>query len=631
MISDFGLSKVEEVFTETTVLPVKSQEQEAYKAPGDIKRELSFTPRQIPGAFQPPEVYSAETIKVSTRRDVWSFGCILAMVLAFALNGPAGVEEQTRKRALGTDDYFYDQSRITQPSRSSQELTMAPKNPTNAQLKPSFLTWLQDAPTKVSKRDRATHNNWIEASTSLIKALLTVDVLQRPEIKRATCDLGNIIRLTDQLAIDRLWDVAKEIELVSNTPIFEQASSDDASSAFFESHGSPPSSISAISLTGSRTESYMHSSAKSIGPRASLRLRRGDPSTQYLKIHSMADCQGTALDSTGNVAATWSKSQIDVHVLALDDDGLQWRDKTVFKGDGLRSGVGSSTTLILNQTSTCVTVLLAGQFVAVLSVDSNEYAVQLYQRGFSSAKCLVGRKITLREPPYFPRLSPRGMIALAFNDRFELHTDSGLSTRVGLNDKNLLELSFSEDGTYLCLWEQDTGFGGQQYWTIYKFIEQGTRTNMVVQDRTISCPVEPYSAQRATNAPVLIALHYPYFIASDKQQRVYLVDGQRAHLLCYTSHMKLGRMLPDKERFVWLRTPEHQSPRAEICSLSISDAPAIRTYPVTGLGFRQLAHEREAVAVRVFELCMEGGARVTCLLALLRSGWLVRKELKLEV
>lgn len=368
MICDFGLAKVEEVFTKTTVLAVETIEQEASKAPGDITREISITPRRGPGPFQPPEVYSADTAKVTTRRDVWSFGCILAMVLAFALNGPTGVEEQSRERASGADTYFYQRTRGSRARLSLSDLPLAPQNHVDAQLKPSFVRWLKDAPTMVSEHHRDRHSDWIKFCTKLIADLLNVDVLQRPEINRATGDLSAIITWTDDRAQDRLWDFADGIEPVSNIPILEQTISRDASSVYI---GVSPTSPS--SSHDSHAAIRQPPTSRSPKSQASSGLsKRHDPYTRYTKVFDGVDCQGTSLDSSGSVAVAWSQSKVHVSLLSrIEDSSTHWTEVINARGDLLNSCVGSSCLIELDNASKVTNVLTAGSFVGILTHVNN--------------------------------------------------------------------------------------------------------------------------------------------------------------------------------------------------------------------------------------------------------------------
>lgn len=51
-----------------------------------------FSALRDAGPYQPPET-RGQKIKVTKECDLWSFGCILAMILAFALRGPDLVRE----------------------------------------------------------------------------------------------------------------------------------------------------------------------------------------------------------------------------------------------------------------------------------------------------------------------------------------------------------------------------------------------------------------------------------------------------------------------------------------------------------------------------------------------------------
>lgn len=159
-ISDFGISVVRPLVT-------------GHLTAGDVIREKSLRPPRDPGPFQPPEMQRHRGQGVTTSSDMWSFGCIIAMVLAFALNGPEKVKELYSCRREGySDDYFY---------------TDGPDGP---KVKPEIKMWLR-AQIELDNYER--HRSWITKCVELVQCLLTIDKRQR--------------QLDSQHAGDSLWEI----------------------------------------------------------------------------------------------------------------------------------------------------------------------------------------------------------------------------------------------------------------------------------------------------------------------------------------------------------------------------------------------------------------------------------------
>jgi serine/threonine protein kinase len=86
-IHDFGTSRIKEP-------PPTNPRVSGLKAPGDFLRQFSFTKAgRLPGPFQAPEVQPNKERVVGRESDMWSFGCILAFVLAFTTGGPKHIRE----------------------------------------------------------------------------------------------------------------------------------------------------------------------------------------------------------------------------------------------------------------------------------------------------------------------------------------------------------------------------------------------------------------------------------------------------------------------------------------------------------------------------------------------------------
>jgi serine/threonine protein kinase len=176
MITDFGISvffkEPDRNKTNNEFLSVRELEE-------NIRHQTTRTvPKRRPGPFQPPEVESiADAGKVGRKGDVWSFGCVLAMVLAFALGGRRLVEEFDRIRGSDDDetDYFYHFTSVSVGTRKAQI----------PEVKPGILRWLHALPQRFAE-----HSTWIPKCVDLIKETLTIEQTGRPESK----DVKHILR-----------------------------------------------------------------------------------------------------------------------------------------------------------------------------------------------------------------------------------------------------------------------------------------------------------------------------------------------------------------------------------------------------------------------------------------------------
>lgn len=360
-IADFGLSNVEEVVTEGKVIPVGEDDQKASTAPGNIARELSFqAPTRGAGPFQPPEVQKSEPVKVSTRRDVWSYGCILAMVLAFALRGPEEVKEQTRRRGIsGTDDFFYcrtnRRSRIQGQSPDMMAYTIG------AEIKSPIRQWLETAHSLA--RDQ--HEYWIRHTSQLIFLLLDVDVASRPEINTAVENLKNILAFTRTLAKDRLWgfeDSGRMPEPIVIPPPDPEPHriGNGAPFAVIMDH-SPPSSGS---NTARSPRSPRRDSKRSSGGSPSI-FSQDDPTRSFARLTAPHNCQGATIEASGQAAALWSTREVKIYNLfPLHDDTSMWASRPVnthTELDGL-----PMVPISLPNRSECKNVQLAGRWAVTL-------------------------------------------------------------------------------------------------------------------------------------------------------------------------------------------------------------------------------------------------------------------------
>ena len=128
---------------------------------GFIRERSNRAGRQ--GAFLPPELRSCTNhLKADTKTDVWSIGCIMAVILAFAVNGPEGILELNTRRTTSENDYFY-----------------AADDHNTAFLKPGFDSWLQE--------NIGNHQDqgWIGLWQQLVRSMLTIDKDQRIDMRQA--------------------------------------------------------------------------------------------------------------------------------------------------------------------------------------------------------------------------------------------------------------------------------------------------------------------------------------------------------------------------------------------------------------------------------------------------------------
>jgi len=161
LVHDFGTSKIKEKSSAQTL------------APGDFLRQFSYThPQRTPGPFQAPEVERAKEKVVGTESDIWSLGCILAVVLSFALGGPSYVtrlfNSRVKEGVTEDNDYFYE------------------KKDNKIVLKEEVVKWLDSL--MIGKRE----DMWIKGTLALIYSTLVEKRTARPSAKEIKESLGTI-------------------------------------------------------------------------------------------------------------------------------------------------------------------------------------------------------------------------------------------------------------------------------------------------------------------------------------------------------------------------------------------------------------------------------------------------------
>ncbi|KAF2490694.1 kinase-like protein [Lophium mytilinum] len=153
-ITDFGISEI------------------IHRAPDDTGTMRG----QAPGVYQGPEVHPGGKINCSA--DMWSFGCILLEILAFARAGPGGIKELSDQRQLGEAGYEY---RFCQISRG------------RAQLKPTLSKLLDDW----NEEEVEWVNQWKQVALDLLKT--------RPEKRKTAQRTVNVLEDLIKMFNEHHW------------------------------------------------------------------------------------------------------------------------------------------------------------------------------------------------------------------------------------------------------------------------------------------------------------------------------------------------------------------------------------------------------------------------------------------
>ncbi|KAF2132834.1 kinase-like protein [Dothidotthia symphoricarpi CBS 119687] len=160
VLTDFGISTLKEG-NEANIMTIR-----------DVFENFTIntSPQRDAGAYQPPEVQAMTNPGkgiAGRGGDIWSFGCIFAETIAFALNRTDGVKSFRNDRKAGhRNNYFYEE---TQSSFQNLTSTKAYRVRRGAEL------WLRKLP-----RDYSFPNRAIECCVETLFDILKVHKNQRP-------------------------------------------------------------------------------------------------------------------------------------------------------------------------------------------------------------------------------------------------------------------------------------------------------------------------------------------------------------------------------------------------------------------------------------------------------------------
>ncbi len=200
------------------------------------------------GPYQPPEV---DLKRVDGRKcDVWSFGCILCDVLAFACGKEKALHNFRRRRFDGRNDFFY---RAIGDSVDRANVI----NRSNTELKLEIKDWLRDY------ADNTTES-WIPDYVSLVEKVLVPNPLDRPRMR-------SMMKTLERLPHKIENDINRNTNLVPDgSRIVRPAKAQSTSSAV--SRGTPISSDSSFirrpTLELKDTRNQDSSSAEMLDPQS---------------------------------------------------------------------------------------------------------------------------------------------------------------------------------------------------------------------------------------------------------------------------------------------------------------------------------------------------------------------------
>ncbi len=173
-ISDFGLSSINRYNREIPTIGDKVQQLNI----GTSKT----TDRNLEGAHRAPELSSQYKVRFSGRRsDVWSYGCILAEVIAFVLGGDGEVHEfRVYRQHKGSDNFssdsFYTVSQATFGTPDVSGMTLRDER-FEYLLNPKVKEWFDRM-----RRQYASNLSWLDGYWYLIRDILITKPDARPRM-----------------------------------------------------------------------------------------------------------------------------------------------------------------------------------------------------------------------------------------------------------------------------------------------------------------------------------------------------------------------------------------------------------------------------------------------------------------
>ena len=169
MLSDFGVSHFAK---DKTLRPpiVRSVRDYARQLTADSCQER---PKPGKGSFQPPEDSDIDAID-ARKCDVWSFGCILVDLLAFAIGRVAGLEDfRSLRFDVDHKDRFYKaKDNMLLSVRDNANATSA-----DTEVKPDITQWLSKQEVDADKLV------WVSEYIRMVRQILIIEPQDRKDMK----------------------------------------------------------------------------------------------------------------------------------------------------------------------------------------------------------------------------------------------------------------------------------------------------------------------------------------------------------------------------------------------------------------------------------------------------------------
>lgn len=364
-ISDFGIAIIKPLDAEAHGSRASKEHQLA--APGDVIRDISMKPPRPPGPYQAPEMQPQEGLRVSKSSDMWSFGCIIAMILAFAVGGPEEVKQLHECRKHGhMNDYFYMKE--------------------GPAVKPKIIDWLKHDYQREDQNLKE-HWQWISECQILVLDLLAIKKEDRPSAEQAGICLLSISKGSGRIPLEKqkLWGASEQEQ---QTIASISSATDDISSLHstlsFETDGEhfPPDDMPPP------ISSFTAPDELRIG-QAPFRPPNVTQSLSFIRLATPLNVKKACLSSCGRRAAFLSENEVFLYQLdALDDKLACWKPKSHTKRL-TKDTISPIEPFECTEARQWTSIFLAGPFCALASTSKEHIEDMVFIRSLSTHKSYV--------------------------------------------------------------------------------------------------------------------------------------------------------------------------------------------------------------------------------------------------
>lgn len=179
-ISDFGISKIKTVSQSQPDLESEHLLDKVFKPKKNMDPSSGVENARFGGTYAAPEAREVSDM-VTRKSDVWSLGCVIALVLTFLESQSSGIHEfQKAREENRKHDWFFDSAALKTRLDDRKILHS------------SVSSWLDALVDKASKRGKAEGTAIQKASRMLQDKLLVRDQSQRLSAKKVELELVNI-------------------------------------------------------------------------------------------------------------------------------------------------------------------------------------------------------------------------------------------------------------------------------------------------------------------------------------------------------------------------------------------------------------------------------------------------------